>query len=292
MAATWGHIECKHEAYDRIFAETTYTMEMNFLTSIDGTRLAYEKHGSGPALILVGGGLDDGGENGQHIHHLMRHFTVFNYSRRGRGESGNTEPYAVQREVEDIAALVALSGNPCYLFGASSGGALVLEAAMAGISVDGLAVYEVPYFVDDFMVVVWREYREKLAVLLAEQNLDGALELFMRLAGSSDADIAGARQSEFWPSLRKLAPTLAHDAACLRDGRIPDAVSTIAHPSLVMTGTMLAPGMQELQESFFANAARALSEKLPKGTYRVLEGQSHRVDSGLLADNLHEFFNA
>src|SRR5690606_29942553 len=183
----------------------------------------------------------------------------------GRGESGNTEPYAVQREVEDIAALVALSGNPCYLFGASSGGALVLEAAMAGISVDGLAVYEVPYFVDDFMVVAWREYREKLAVLLAEQNLDGALELFMRLAGSSDADIAGARQSEFWPSLRKLAPTLAHDAACLRDGRIPDAVSTIAHPSLVMTGTMLAPGMQELQQNFFANAARALSEKLPKG---------------------------
>src|SRR5690606_19882528 len=116
---------------------------MNFVTSKDTTKIAYEQQGKGPTLILVGGGLDDGSENAQHVPELAKHFTVVNYARRGRGESGDTQPYAVEREIEDIEALMAKFDGPVYLFGASSGGALALEAVMAGVKADKLAVYEV-----------------------------------------------------------------------------------------------------------------------------------------------------
>lgn len=243
-------------------------------------------------LILVGGGLDDGSENRQHVPELAKHFSVINYARRGRGESGDTQPYALEREIEDIEALIAEADGPVYLFGASSGGALVLEAAMAGVKADKLAVYEVPYSVEDYMISGWQEYRKQLDAALAKDDRDQALELFMRLAGSSDADIEGAKQSEYWPGLRAVAPTLAYDAACLKDGRVPvDRLHAISQPVLAMTGSMMAPGMQGLQPSFFAGAAKVLVESLPQAEYRVLEGETHVVDSKTLAAALHEFFN-
>lgn len=265
---------------------------MEFITSKDGTKIAYEKQGNGPALILVGGGLDDGSENRQHVPELAEHFTVFNYARRGRGESGDTQPYALEREIEDIEALIAKADGPAYLFGASSGGALVLEAAMAGVRANKLAVYEVPYSVEAYMIDGWQGYKAQLADALAKGDRDQALELFMRLAGSSEADIEGAKQSEYWPGMRALAHTLAYDAACMRDGGVPERLSTVTQPTLVMTGTMLAPGMQELQPSFFAEAAKIMVEKLPNSTYEVLEGETHQVDSKKLTAALKEFFNA
>jgi len=117
----------------------------NRVTSKDGTAIAYERRGRGPALILVGGGLDDGSENAPLASKLAQHFTVYNYQRRGRGGSGDTPPYAVEREVEDIAALIARAGGTADLYGVSSGGALVLEAAHAGVAANKLAVYAVPY---------------------------------------------------------------------------------------------------------------------------------------------------
>src|SRR5690606_5183102 len=172
---------------------------------------------------------------------------------------------------------------------ASSGGALVLEAAIAGVKADKLAVYEVPYSVDEYMINGWQGYRSQLAAALDEGNHDRALELFMSLAGSSESDIKEVKQSEYWPSLRMLAPTLAYDAACLKDGRVPDGLTDIAQPTLVMTGTTMAPGMQELQPSFFAEAAKSVVKKLPQGEYEVLEGESHQVDSAKLATVLQKF---
>ena len=162
------------------------------------------------------------------------------------------------------------------LFGASSGGALALEAA--GLDVARIAVYEVPYPVE--MLDAWRQYREQLVVALAADRRDEALELFMRLAGSSDEAIAGARAAPVWPQLEALAPTLAHDAACLRDGRPPGAFAAIRQPVLVLTGAD--PG------GFFGPAADAL----PHAERRVLAGEGHVAAPAVLAQALAEFLAA
>ena len=189
---------------------------MTSVTSKDGTSIAYQRSGSGPAVILVGGGLDDGSENAALVPELAQHHTVYNYARRGRGESGDTAPYALEREIEDIAALIGEAGGSAHLFGASSGGALALEAAAAGLAVDRIAVYEVPYL-DEAMVGHWSVYVGELTAALADGRRGDALALFMRLAGSSDDDIAAARTSPQWAGGEALAHTLAYDAACLGD---------------------------------------------------------------------------
>jgi pimeloyl-ACP methyl ester carboxylesterase len=120
---------------------------------------------------------------------------VYNYDRRGRGDSGDTLPYAVERELEDIEALITQAGGSAHLYGVSSGGALALEAAAAGIAVDKLAVYEVPYSIGEEASRRWRDYVEQLGVVLAEGRRGDAVELFMRVAGASEQDIAGARNS-------------------------------------------------------------------------------------------------
>ena len=167
----------------------------NHVTSKDGTPIAYACQGSGPAVILVGGGLDDGSENAPLATELARHFTVYNYARRGRGDSGDTLPYSVEREIEDIEALIAEAGGSAHLVGVSTGGALVLEAAAAGIASDKLAVYDVPYNMADDWPQRWRGYTEELGQLLAEGRRGNALELFIRLVGSSEEDIVGAMNS-------------------------------------------------------------------------------------------------
>ena len=126
--------------------------------SNDGTMIAYDRSGTGPAVVLVGGGLDDGSENAAIAAELKRHFTVYNYARRGRGGSGDTAPYAVAREVEDIQALIGVAGGSAHVFGASSGGALALEAAAAGSAIGRIAVYEVPYMTDASMAKHWSTY--------------------------------------------------------------------------------------------------------------------------------------
>ncbi len=181
----------------------------NHVTSKDGTSVAYACQGSGPAVIVVGGGLDDGSENAPLATELARNFTVYNYARRGRGGSGDTLPYAVEREIEDIEALLAEASGWAHLVGVSTGGALALEAAAAGIASDKLAVYDVPYNMADDWPQRWREYTEELGQVLAEGRRGDALALFMRLAGSSDEDIAGVRNSPFWPDLEDIAHTLA-----------------------------------------------------------------------------------
>jgi pimeloyl-ACP methyl ester carboxylesterase len=182
---------------------------MEFVTSADGTTIAYERAGEGPAIILVGGALDDGSENAPLLPALADRFTVVNYARRGRGESGDTLPYAVEREIEDLAALIDLTGGTAHVFGASSGGALALEAAAAGLSIDRLAVYEVPYNLDDDGPHWDGGDVPRVKELLAGGRKGDVVELFMRTVGSSEHEIAGARATAFWPVLETLAHTLA-----------------------------------------------------------------------------------
>jgi alpha-beta hydrolase superfamily lysophospholipase len=262
---------------------------MNHVTSQDGTSIAYHREGSGPAVILVGGGLDDGAENEPLVPELARHFTVYNYARRGRGGSGDTPPYAVAREVEDLAALVAEAGGSASLYGVSSGGALALEAAAAGVAVDKLAVYEVPYAVVDDAAAA--EYVARTEALLAEDRRDETLALFMRFAGASEEDIAGARSSPMWPGLLALAHTLAYDAATSNNYRPPPAhLRGITQPTLVATGDTVDPHMAGLRPDLFDRAAEAIVAMVPGAQRVILPGQSHVADPAVVAPVLERFF--
>jgi pimeloyl-ACP methyl ester carboxylesterase len=264
--------------------------------SKDGTSIAYDRQGSGPAVILVGGGLDDGSENAPLVPELAARFTVVNYARRGRGDSGDTQPYALEREIEDLQALIAEAGGSAHLYGVSSGGALALEAAAAGLAVDRLAVYEVPYCLAGDMRQRALEFIDQLGPVLAEGRRGKALELFMRFAGSSEEDIAGARSSPFWPGLEAIAHTLAYDTACMGDYQPPTArLATITQPTLVLTGGVnpdAQGGMGGLPADFFEQAADAIAASVPRAERQTIEGQGHVADPKAVVPVLERFFGA
>lgn len=261
--------------------------------SRDGTTIAYDRAGSGPAVILVGGGLTDRAENAPLARALAASFTVFNYDRRGRGASGDTPPYALEREIDDLAALIAAAGGAAGVFGASSGGALALEAVAAGLPIGRLAIYEVPYTTTAAGARDWQRYLADLGAALAEDRRDDAVARFMGFAGATDEDVAGARALPFWPDLVALGPTLAYDAACLGDGYPPKArLAAIARPTLVVTGRV-APGESHtpgLPPDFFDRAADAIAASIPGADRRVLAGQGHVADPQVLARVLARFF--
>jgi alpha-beta hydrolase superfamily lysophospholipase len=257
---------------------------MSTVRSRDGTPIAYKRQGSGPAVVLATGALDDGSENEPLAAELASHFTTYNYNRRGRGESGDTQPYALEREIDDLAALIAEAGGSPHLYGVSSGGALIMEAAAAGLAVGKLAVYEVPYMIGAEAAQGWRQYVGQLEAALAEGRRGDAGELFMRLAGSPEEQIAAARNSPHWPGVEALAHTLAYDAACLGDGEPPtDRLATISQPTLVATGG---------GNDFFESAADAIAASLPNGERLTLTGQGHVVDPKAMASELRRFFGA
>ena len=247
--------------------------------SRDGTSIAYDRQGAGPPVILVGGGLDDGSENAPLAAELADRFTVYNYARRGRDESGDTGPYAVERELEDLAALIGQAGGSARVYGVSSGGMFALEAAAAGLAIQRLAVYEVPYDTTPEAAQRNQAYREQLRAALDQGRRGDAVELFMRLAGSSDEDIAGARSSPYWPGLEALAHTLAYDAACYGPPPV-DRLATVTQPTLVLTG-----GGAE----FFELAADAVAAAMPSAERVVLEGQKHVADPKAVATALGRF---
>lgn len=265
---------------------------MDSAISEDGTPIAYERSGAGPAVILVGGALDDGSENAPLVPLLAGRFTVFNYARRGRGASGDTPPYAIEREIEDLEALVAAAGGSAHVYGVSSGGALVLEAAAAGVAIDRVAVYEVPYNLDPDGPHWNLDDVPKVHDLLAEDRRGDVVELFMRTVGTPEEWIHGAKSSAVWPSLEALAPTLAYDAACVGNGHPPTArLGRIAQPTLVVTGAAH-EDQGALPADFFDRAADAVAAALPKAERLVLEGQGHMVDANALHPELERFFTS
>lgn len=252
--------------------------------SRDGTPIAYARTGQGPAVILVSGAMSTGGTVAPLAVPLSERFDVLVYDRRGRGESGDTAPYAVAREVEDLAALIETAGGEASLCGVSSGGALVLEAAASGLPVRRVAMYETPYA--DFREGGARqnaEYTENLTAALSEGRRGDAVELFLRLTGMGEQMIQGARQSPMWSGMEAVAPTLAYDNAVMAGGLVPrDRLASITAPVLAVAGGASPEWMRE--------ATRTVAETTPKGTYRVLEGQTHMVDPTALSPVLTEFF--
>jgi pimeloyl-ACP methyl ester carboxylesterase len=255
---------------------------MQQVTSRDGTAIAYERMGQGPPLILVGGALNDhrAAASGLPLAQLLApNFTVYSYDRRGRGSSGDTKPYAVEREIEDMGALIENAGGSAYAFGMSSGGALALQAAGSGLVITRLAMYEPPFVGGG----QGNEYTARLKELIAEERRGDAVALFMRTIGLPGPLIAELRLTPSWAELERLAPTLVYDAIVMGEGKMPPAVqlAKVTIPTLVLTGTT--PQMGE--------ATHALVTSLPNARHQVLDGQTHDVAPSALAPALTTFFN-
>ena len=216
---------------------------------------------------------------------LQDDFTVYTYDRRGRGESTDTLPYAVAREVEDLQALITRAGGAAYVYAMSSGGALALATAAAGSGITKLALYEPPFMAEVEDAGRIREYTERLRELLDAGQAGDAVALFMTNVGIPAQAIAGMRAGPGWAMLEAIAPTLAYDDQVLTGGRIPrDLAATITIPALVVGGGSSPHGLQQ--------AAKATADALPTAEHRTLEGQTHDVAPDALAPVLVEFFRA
>lgn len=253
--------------------------------SKDGTPIAYERTGQGRAVILVDGAMSSRafGPGVALAPLLAQRFTVFAYDRRGRNNSSDTPPYAVEREVEDIAALIAEAGQAVYLVGHFSGAALALRAVAAGLKVEKLALYEPPYVTGGPRPPA--DAANQLARLAAAGQRGDAVEYFMvQITGRPAVEVARLRSSPYWPALEAIAPTLAYDAAMMGDGSLPAWLATIRIPTLVMDGTNSPASRRQ--------SAQAVAQALPQAQYRSLEGKTHDVAADVIAPVLIEFFSA
>ena len=200
---------------------------------------------------------------------------MINYDRRGRGESTDTAPYSVEREIEDIEALIEEAGGSAHVFGISSGAALALEAANRGLAIEKLALYEAPFIVDDSRAPVPDDYLERLEGLVASDRRGDAIRLFMRQGvGLPAVFVAMMRIMPAWSKLKAVAPTVVYDAAIVDDyqkGRpLPsDRWTSVTMPTLVAVGGKSPDWMR--------NGMRALADVLPNARHSTLEGQTHIV---------------
>jgi pimeloyl-ACP methyl ester carboxylesterase len=256
---------------------------MDEVTSKDGTTIAFDRLGEGPPVLLVCGASVDRMSNTALAQHLAADFTVFNYDRRGRGDSSDTQPYAIEREVEDIEALTAAAGGAACLWGSSSGAVLGLIAAESGVSVTKLALWEPPFVPDEFPQPP-EDQVEQYERMIAEGRRGDAVEYFMsKVVGMPPEFVAGARAQPFWAATEALAHTLAYDARIMRDYAVPtERAAAVKVPTLVIAGGADIPWMRQ--------TAQKLAEALPNGQARFLEGQGHDVDPAVLASVLKEFF--
>ena len=258
---------------------------METVRSADGTAIAYDQAGHGALLIIVDGAMTTRTSKSQLADLLAAQFTVVSYDRRGRGDSGDTQPYAVEREIEDIEALIDHVGPPASLYGHSSGGCLALDAAVRlGPKVGQLAIYEAPYNDDPAQRQVWATYLEQLAAALADNRRGDAVALFMRLVGMPAEQVDAMRQAPFWPSMEAVAPTLAYDHAGVMgpDQSVPvERAAQVNIPALVVYGTA--------SPLFMAETATTLSKAIPHAELRALDDQDHNVDPAVLAPVLTAF---
>jgi pimeloyl-ACP methyl ester carboxylesterase len=258
---------------------------MNVVTSRDGTAIGYERSGSGPALIIVDGAFCSRafGPAPKLAPLLARHFTVYAYDRRGRGQSGDTQPYSPSREVEDLAALIQAAGGSASLVGLSSGGALSLEAAASGLPIDRIVAYEPPY-VDDTGERGGAAHEGQLVRRLAAGDRGGAVKYFMKdMVGAPAPMVVMMRLMPWvWRKLEAVAHTIPYDARIMTEFRIPRArFASVAVPVLMMNGTKTDLRLRE--------AARTVASVIPGAQYRELEGQTHNVKPGVLAAAVVEF---
>ncbi|MFG0284619.1 MAG: alpha/beta fold hydrolase [Phycisphaerales bacterium JB039] len=259
---------------------------METCISRDGTRIAYDRVGEGTPVILIGGALSHRSfPQFVELSRLLsvRH-TAIAYDRRGRGDSGDTAPYAVEREVEDVDALIGAVGGSAHVWGWSSGAALALRAAASGLGIEKLALYEPPYMVGNVGHRPPPDHEAKLRELVSAGRRSDAVKFFMvQMVGVPRLMVAIMRLMPFWKKLLVTAHTLPYDAAVMGDFSLPrEMIASVRIPTLIAAGEKSPPVLR--------NAALAVAETLPGAGHMVLAGQSHNVSMKALAPALLDFF--
>jgi Alpha/beta hydrolase family len=256
---------------------------MNRVTSKDGTTIAFDQLGTGAPVILVSGGSVDRGSNASLAALLAEQFTVFNYDRRGRGPSGDTLPYAVEREVEDIAALVTAAGGSASIYGSSSGAALALEAARQLSSMTKLAMWEPPFILEPNLRPPADTAKTFHDLVTAGRRSDAAEHFMAKVVGMPADFVAFAKSQPWWAAQEALAHTLEYDATIIGDYALPEArIAEVKIPTIVINGAASMP--------FFQSSADAMVKILAQGQRATLEGQRHDVSAEALAPVLKAFF--
>lgn len=257
--------------------------------SKDGTPIAFDRIGNGPPVILVDGALcyRSLGQSGQLAKLLAPYFTVFTYDRRGRGGSGDTAPYAVEREVEDVAALLSEAGGAAFLWGMSSGAVLALEAAKRLSGIKKLALYEAPFIVDDSRPTLERDW-VRIAEAVARNRRSEAVKLFLKSVGVPAFFIAVMPLMPMWSKLKAISHTLPYDGAIVGDNQRGKPLpagrwASVTVPALVMDGGKSPAWMHQ--------GNRSLASVLPNARYQTIEGQTHTLKPKVYAPILAEFFN-
>jgi pimeloyl-ACP methyl ester carboxylesterase len=253
------------------------------VTSQDGTSIAYERIGDGPPLILVMGAFNDRSAGAPLAAALGTQRTVYTYDRRGRGDSGDVLPYAVERELEDLDALIAEAGGSAAVFGYSSGAVLALKAASEGLAITKVVLHELPLMVDQDQPRWSADHAARLRELVVAGRRGDAVEYFQsHLVGIPDEVIAQMRQAPFRPVLEAMAHTLVYEAVILGDGLLRlEVARSITTPLLAIVGAATTP--------FMIETAHAVAEAARTGRSVVLSGQGHDIDPNAIGPVLEEF---
>jgi pimeloyl-ACP methyl ester carboxylesterase len=263
-------------------------MTIHRAQSADGTTIAFETTGKGPPLILVGGAFCDRSAptSGTPLAALLAHrFTVISYDRRGRGDSGDTPPYAIGRELEDLAALVTASGGAASVFGNSSGALLALDAAAQGLSIPKLVLYEPPVILDPERAKSFEGLATQLDEAARANRRSEAVELyFTKVMQMPAPNVEQMRKSPMWAGLERLAHTLSYDLRIAARGpsRL-EQLWAIRTATLVMNGGASPDWMRQ--------AIQTLARAIPNARHQTLEGQTHSVDPKMLAGGLVEYLD-
>jgi pimeloyl-ACP methyl ester carboxylesterase len=259
---------------------------MDTVTSADGAVIAFDRYGDGPPVIMTVGAFNTRSQTEPLAKALAPRFTVLNYDRRGRGDSGDTAPYAVEREIDDIAALIARAGVAASVFGHSSGATLALKAAATGLPITHLVLYEPPFNTGDSYPALPEGFAGELAGLASAGRRGDAVELYQTQAvGIPQEVVAQMRHAPFRPGLEAIAHTLAYDAAVIGDRSLPAGLlAAVTVPALVITGDQSPP--------FLRDAADAAAAALPQGRLAVLPGQSHDLNADATAPVMAEFLSS
>jgi pimeloyl-ACP methyl ester carboxylesterase len=257
---------------------------MNTVRSADGTEIAFDRTGSGPALVLVVGAFCDRNTTRSLAKLIAPDFTVYQYDRRGRGASGDTPPYAIEREIEDLAAVAGATGGAPFVFGHSSGAVIALEAAARGVPIARVVAYEPPYIVDDTRSRPGTDLADRLDALVASGRRGDAAKLFLTEAvGVPPEVVAMIEGSPDWPSMTAISHTLAYDVTACDNNSMPSArLSGIGVPTLVLGGGN--------SPEWFQNTVRAVAATIPEAELRLLDGQDHGCADDVLGPVLVEFF--
>lgn len=262
---------------------------MENVRSKDGSQIAFERLGSGPPVVLVGGAFSDHRVRAAGLplgRALESRMTVFCYDRRGRGESTATEPYAVARELEDLAALLAVAGGSAHVYGHSSGALLALEAALAGLPLERLALYEPPLVLGDLRERMPVDLPEQLVQLTLSNQRSAAAELFLtRGVGLPGPAVQQMKRGPAWPGLEAVAHTLSHEARLTAD---PESI--VARATALRTKTLLLSGAKT--QPWMLSGVEKLAAAIPAVTRGTLPEQAHDVEPQALAPRLLEFFLA